>query len=103
MKRLMTLATGGAIGYVAGARAGRERYDGMVRGARAMWRGWPKDADGRRSVNPKGLISTQLSTERVPVGSAGDRPAAGPNGHRSATETPVVDSALNELRRTADR
>ena len=32
MKKFMLLATGGAIGYVLGARAGRPAYDRIVRG-----------------------------------------------------------------------
>jgi hypothetical protein len=33
MKRMITLAVGGAIGYVLGAKAGRERYDQIVESA----------------------------------------------------------------------
>lgn len=39
MRRLLTLALGAAIGYVLGARAGRERYDQIAAMARRLVRG----------------------------------------------------------------
>ena len=38
MKGRLSLAAGVAVGYVLGARAGRERYEQLRRQARTMWR-----------------------------------------------------------------
>lgn len=93
MKKLLTLATSGAIGYVAGARAGRDRYDSLLRGARAVWDGWPRDVEGRRSVNPRGLVGTG----RIPPATrTPERDAS-----TTDTETPPVVSALNDERRSS--
>jgi hypothetical protein len=37
MKGKIALVVGGAAGYVLGARAGRERYEQIVRQAKALW------------------------------------------------------------------
>lgn len=72
--RLLTFATGLAAGYVLGTRAGREKYQQIVEGARQL-RTNPTTAQAQQTV--KTLIGT------------GTRPGA---GQRTATPPPTDES-----------
>jgi len=58
VKGKITLLVGGAVGYVLGTRAGRERYDEIVSQARGLWEN-PK-------VQEKAQQATDLAKEKAP-------------------------------------
>jgi hypothetical protein len=58
VKGKITLLVGGAVGYVLGTRAGRERYDEIVSQARGLWEN-PK-------VQEKAHQATDLAKEKAP-------------------------------------
>lgn len=95
----LTLLVGAGIGYVLGARAGRERYDEIEEQARRLWR----DPRVRRARKQAGETVEQASdqvadqvdrtgtpgsggdTDDVAAGAAGGPAAAGTTGSSSAT------------------
>lgn len=48
----ITLAAAGAVGYVLGSRAGRERYDQISEKAQSLWQN-PKVQQGKRRAQQK--------------------------------------------------
>jgi hypothetical protein len=58
VKGKITLLVGGAVGYVLGTRAGRERYDEIVSQARGLWEN-PK-------VQEQAHKATDLAKEKAP-------------------------------------
>jgi SLT domain-containing protein len=58
VKGKITLLVGGAVGYVLGTRAGRERYDEIVTQARGLWQN-PK-------VQEQAHKATDLAKEKAP-------------------------------------
>jgi len=73
MKRVLPFVAGAGMGYVMGTRAGHERYEAIKTNLTSgrhqvsrMWDKWPRGTDGRRSVNPSGLIGT-APVEETPV------------------------------------
>jgi hypothetical protein len=76
---------GAAVGYVLGARAGRERYDQIVRAYRAL-------ADHPAVQGAAGIVRAKVS-EKTGFGrgkARGGRQAAHANGHRP---DPVIPRA----------
>ena len=74
MRRLFTLALGGAVGYVLGAKAGRSRYDQIVAMARKWTRGQGRTAgstwtDGAGSSSGTGMATgmTGSTTTSAPT------------------------------------
>jgi hypothetical protein len=59
MKGKMTLLVGGAVGYVLGTRAGRQRYEQMKSQAKSLWRN-PK-------VQAKATQAQDYAREKAPV------------------------------------
>lgn len=76
----------GAVGYVLGARAGRERYDQMVAQAQRIW--------GDPRVQEKAAQAAEVVKEKAPEvgGQVADaaRGAADKVSHRGAPEAPVT-------------
>ncbi|MGA8210626.1 MAG: YtxH domain-containing protein [Nocardioidaceae bacterium] len=73
MKGKITLLLGGAVGYVLGTRAGRERYDQIKDQAQSLW--------GNPTVQEKASQAADLAREKGPeaaqkVGSAAAGAAA---------------------------
>jgi hypothetical protein len=75
MKRLLLLGTGMAVGYVLGARAGRERYDQIVAMSRKAWSGAGLDARthqvgsqvGATAREASGLVADAATTKLAEV------------------------------------
>ena len=59
MKGKITLLVGGAVGYVLGTRAGRQRYEQMKSQAQALWKN-PK-------VQEKATQAQDYAREKAPV------------------------------------
>jgi len=68
MKRLMLLGIGAAVGYVLGARAGRERYEQMAQAAGKAWQGAGLDKR-TREVSEQAAATARQAGEWV-AGSA---------------------------------
>ncbi|NUP46739.1 MAG: hypothetical protein HOW97_05415 [Catenulispora sp.] len=64
MKRTLTLATGLAVGYVAGAHAGRERYEQIKHKAQEIGQ-QPKVADVRENLREHATAATKTVTGKV--------------------------------------
>jgi hypothetical protein len=64
MKRTLTLATGLAVGYVAGAHAGRERYEQIKHKAQEIGQ-QPKVADVRENLREHASAATKTVTGKV--------------------------------------
>jgi hypothetical protein len=64
MKRALTLTTGLAIGYVAGAHAGRERYEQMKQKAQELSQ-QPAVADARSNLMEHAEAATKVVAEKV--------------------------------------
>ncbi|MGC1208923.1 MAG: hypothetical protein WA880_13290 [Ornithinimicrobium sp.] len=58
----LTLAAAGAVGYVLGARAGRERYEALSEKAESLWNN-PKVQKGKRRAQNKASEVTSDGTE----------------------------------------
>ncbi len=71
----LTLAAAGAVGYVLGARAGRERYEELSNKATSLWRS-PTVQKGKRHAEDKAKDLTSDGTESSlsEVGDHGDSP-----------------------------
>jgi len=79
VKKLMALSVFG-VGYVLGARAGRERYDTIVTKAQELWRDprvREKVTQTQSAAKDTARRAQDLATEKLP-GSSGSAPAAGP-------------------------
>ena len=94
--RLVTFATGMAAGYVLGTRAGREKYEQIVEGARQL-RGNPTAAQAQETV--KTLLSGPAPAEQATAtptpttASAGDKSGSTPKPTRrrnTAAPTPAT-------------
>lgn len=72
----LTMAAAGAVGYVLGARAGRERYEQLSEKAESLWNN-PKVQKGKRRAQDKAqeVASDDSSTEfgDSAFGEAGDQ------------------------------
>ena len=64
MKRALTLATGLAVGYVAGAHAGRGRYEQMKQKAYDLSR-QPAVAEARENALEHASAATKIVTDKV--------------------------------------
>lgn len=58
----LTMAAAAAVGYVLGARAGRERYDELSQKAESLWNN-PKVQQGKRRAQHKAEEVTSDGTE----------------------------------------
>ncbi|MGB3763078.1 MAG: hypothetical protein WA966_07635 [Ornithinimicrobium sp.] len=58
----LTMAAAAAVGYVLGARAGRERYDQLSEKAESLWNN-PKVQQGKRRAQQKADEVTSDGTE----------------------------------------
>ena len=99
MKGKITLLVGGAIGYVLGARAGRERYEQIKSQAQSLW--------GNPKVQEKAAQAQDLAKEKGPemgqkvaeaaagaAAQAKDKVSGGPDdAGGSATTAPYPTSA----------
>ena len=91
MKRMITLAVGGAIGYVLGAKAGRERYDQIVATAN---KAFSHDGDGG--------ISSMRSTAADKAASLTD--TARKKAHDTIDLVDAkVDTAADKVKEQADK
>lgn len=64
MKRAMTLATGLAVGYVAGAHAGHERYEQIKQKAHDLGQ-QPAVTDARESLREHATAATKTVADKV--------------------------------------
>jgi hypothetical protein len=64
MKRTLTLAAGMAVGYVAGAKAGREKYDQMHQKVREISEK-PTVAEVRRSLRERVDTASKTVTDKI--------------------------------------
>ena len=86
MKLKLTFLAGAAVGYVLGARAGRDRYDDMKKQADALWH------DPR--VQEKVSVATETVKEKAPDVGAKISSAAG--SAASTVKDKVSDAAGDE-------
>lgn len=70
MKRALTLTTGMAIGYVAGAHAGRERYDQIRQKAHEISQ-QPAVVDARTNLMEHAEVATKVVAEKVTDATSG--------------------------------
>lgn len=76
MKRAILLAAGAAVGYVLGAKAGRERYDQIVDQMNRLWHD-PK-------VRNKAEQASSFVSEKMPTGGSG---GSGESSSKPASST----------------
>jgi hypothetical protein len=79
MKGKITLLVGGAVGYVLGTRAGRERYEQIKSQAQSLWndpRVQEKAAQAQDLAKEKAPVLKDKVSEKV----SGDSSSTGPTG-----------------------
>jgi hypothetical protein len=86
MRGKIMLLTGGAVGYVLGTRAGRERYEQIATQARNLWNN-PK-------VQEKAAQAQDLAKDKVPV--IKDKVAGAASSASSAAQDKVGGSGSSE-------
>ncbi|MCU1470571.1 MAG: protoporphyrinogen oxidase [Glaciihabitans sp.] len=95
-KSLLIIAFGVAVGYVLGARAGRERYDALVEKANGVWQD-PRVAKARREA-------ARYAREQAPVIAERAQAAAKDVVDRTATlAKDVTEKTATAARTAADK
>ncbi len=103
MGRKLMFVAGLGIGYVLGARAGRERYDKSVSGANNLWTS-PRGAKARADVEAYARQQAPIIADRAQA-AAKAAPGAIADGARktAATAKDVTDKATATAKDIADR
>lgn len=103
MKGKVAFVLGAAVGYVLGTRAGRERYEQIKRGAKAVW-GTPPVQRGVTAL--RGAAQAQIDRAKEAaleagknfIGGGARRDASAPGSTGAAPSTGTVGAGVSERR-----
>jgi hypothetical protein len=96
MKAKITLLVGGAVGYVLGSRAGRQRYEQIKSQARSVWHSptvQEKAAQAQDFAKAKAPVVKEKAAEAAATAAAATKDAAGAARDKVSGDSPDTGTA----------